>query len=95
MRAVLPRFTDRRLRAGPFALSLTDLHQSNISVDDDWRITRIIDLEWACARPVEMLAPPSWLSGHGLEQIAFHSDEYARIHGEFVDRFEEEEIARY
>lgn len=93
MRAVLPTFTDRRLRAGPFALALTDLHQSNIFVDDDWHVTRIIDLEWACARPIEILAPLHWLSGRGLEELAFHPDEYAKLHEEFVEVLEEEEAA--
>ncbi|KAK4106316.1 hypothetical protein N658DRAFT_519900 [Parathielavia hyrcaniae] len=64
MRALLPHFVDRRSRrGGPFAMALTDLHQSNIFVDDDWRVTRLIDLGWACVRPVEMaLNPPWWLS---------------------------------
>ncbi|KAL2760844.1 hypothetical protein ACRALDRAFT_2131068 [Sodiomyces alcalophilus JCM 7366] len=95
MRALLPKFTDRRLRAGPFALSLTDLHQSNIFVDDDWRVTRIIDLEWACARPLELSGPPHWLSDRSLEELAFHLDEYAKLHEEFLGILEEEEMARY
>ncbi|POR36342.1 hypothetical protein TPAR_03459 [Tolypocladium paradoxum] len=94
MRAVLPKFTDRQFRDGPFVYSLTDLHQSNIFVDDDWHITSIIDLEWACARPIEMLGPPDWLSGRSLEEIAFHLDEYASVHDEFVDAFEREELAQ-
>lgn len=86
---------DRRLRAGPFALSLTDLHQSDIFVDDDWRVTRIIDLEWACARPLQMSGPPHWLSGRSLEELAFYPDEYDKLHEEFLDHLEEEEVARY
>jgi hypothetical protein len=95
MRALLPRFTNRHLREGPFVLSLTDFHQSNIFVDDEWNITRIIDLEWACVRPLEMIGPPSWLSGKSLEELAFSLDEYTALHTEFVDIFEEEELARY
>lgn len=92
MRALIPKFTHRPLRSGPFTLSLTDLHQSNIFVDDDWHVTRIIDLEWACARPIEMLGPPYWLSGRGLDELAFYLEEYAGLHEEFIDLFEEEEM---
>ncbi len=92
MRALLTKFTDRRLREGPFVLSLTDLHQSNIFVDGDWHITRVIDLEWACARPIEMLSPPSWLSNRSLEELGFHLEEYARLHEEFLDVFNDEEL---
>lgn len=35
MRAMLPHFMSRDLRHGPFIPILTDLHQSNIFVDDD------------------------------------------------------------
>ncbi|EEP80298.1 predicted protein [Uncinocarpus reesii 1704] len=53
MRAAFPLFFQRNLRRGPFVLSLTDLHQSNIFVDDNWHITSLIDLEWACSLPNE------------------------------------------
>jgi len=35
MRALLPHFTDRSLRHGPFVLMFTDLHQSNIFLNRD------------------------------------------------------------
>lgn len=92
LRALLPKFADRKHREGPFVLSLTDLHRSNIFVDEDWNITGIIDLEWACSRPVEMAGPPVWLSGRTLEEITFHSEEYGKFHEEFVDALEREEL---
>ncbi|RSL69901.1 hypothetical protein CEP53_002048 [Fusarium sp. AF-6] len=92
LRALLPKFADRKHREGPFVLSLTDLHRSNIFVDEDWNITGIIDLEWACSRPVEMAGPPVWLSGRTLEEITFHSEEYGKFHSEFVDALEREEL---
>ncbi|KIW37737.1 uncharacterized protein PV06_09733 [Exophiala oligosperma] len=67
MRACLPDFVNRYSRSGPFYLTLTDLHQSNIFVDDDWHIKSIIDLEWACSRPIEMLRPPLWLTGQAID----------------------------
>ncbi|PGH04804.1 hypothetical protein GX51_03290 [Blastomyces parvus] len=36
MKAVAPQFYNHDYDAGPFAFSLTDLHQSNIFVDKDW-----------------------------------------------------------
>jgi hypothetical protein len=63
MRASLPIFLNRHLRNKPFYPTLTDLHQSNIFVDDNWHIKSIIDLEWACFRPIEMFRPPLWLTG--------------------------------
>ncbi|KAK0735050.1 hypothetical protein B0T26DRAFT_737508 [Lasiosphaeria miniovina] len=91
----------RQLRGGPFVLTLTDFHQSNIFVDDDWHITRLIDLEWACVRPIEMLSPPTWLSSAGVGKSALGIDEligeeldsYASAHEEFMKMFEAEESA--
>lgn len=45
MRSVMPHYVNNRTKRGPFTLELTDLHQSNIFVDDNWYITTIIDLE--------------------------------------------------
>lgn len=94
-RALLPKFTDRRLRGGPFVQTLTDLHQSNVFVDDDWHITWLIDLEWACARPIEMLSPPYWLSGRGLGELGFYLEEYTELYEEFVEVLNEEELRFY
>lgn len=103
MRALLPNFTNRRLRGGPFVFTLTDLHPSNIFVDDNWHITSLIDLEWACVRPIEMLSPPYWLSNPGVgnsalgidELVGEDLDEYAKAHKEFLNIFESEELALY
>ena len=54
MRATLHHFTHLNHRYGKFFLRLTDVHQSNIFVDDDGHITSLIDLEWACAMPIEL-----------------------------------------
>lgn len=92
MRALLRCFTDRDLRYGPFNLMLTDIHQSNIFVDNDWNIKAMIDLEWACARPVEMQHPPYWLTGCSLDDLG--GDKliaYSAMHAEFLAAFEKEE----
>ncbi|KIW62832.1 hypothetical protein PV04_10962 [Phialophora macrospora] len=69
MRACLPHFINRHSCSGPFYLTLTDLHKSNIFVDEKWHIKSIIDLEWACFRPVEMLRPPLWLTGQAIDGL--------------------------
>ncbi|KAI9736677.1 MAG: hypothetical protein M1834_000881 [Cirrosporium novae-zelandiae] len=93
MRALYPHFLSRDLRHGPFVFTLTDLHQSNIFVDDDWHIKFLIDLEWACSLPIEMLHPPCWLTSRGVDQLekGEYLDAYSSVHAEFLEAFEEKE----
>lgn len=92
MRALLPQFSDRDNRDGPFLYRFTDLHPSNIFVDSDWNIKRVVDLEWACSLPAETLRPPYWLTGRALDDLTGeHLDEFRDAYEEFVDTFEEEE----
>jgi hypothetical protein len=92
MRALLRHFTNRDLRYGPFVLTLTDIHQSNIFVDNNWNITAMIDLEWACARPIEMQHPPYWLTSCSLDGLSGENlKAYSTVHSEFLEAFEMEE----
>jgi len=92
MRALLPYFTNRELRQGPFVFRLTDLHQSNIFVGNDWHIKFLIDLEWACSLPVETLRPPYWLTGRPADDlVGQYLDTFSEAHREFMEIFEEEE----
>ncbi|CZS99684.1 hypothetical protein WAI453_002381 [Rhynchosporium graminicola] len=96
MHAVMHHFCPCDSRHGPFVFTLTDLHQSNIFVDDNWNITSLIDLEWACSLPLQFQCPPYWLSGRGIDQIEPGSDsfeEFQQLVGEFIDVFEREERA--
>ncbi|KAJ8129291.1 hypothetical protein O1611_g4343 [Lasiodiplodia mahajangana] len=82
----------KELRNGPFLIQHTDFHASNILVDEDWNITGLIDLEWMCALPAEMLAVPYWLTGCSVDGI--RGDEYDRfdeVRREFLHILEEEE----
>ncbi|RMZ80972.1 hypothetical protein DV738_g2348, partial [Chaetothyriales sp. CBS 135597] len=63
LRAVSHHYINKARRNGPFLLQFTDLHASNIFVDEAWNITCLLDLEWVCALPSEMLAVPYWLTG--------------------------------
>ena len=89
MKTVSSLFLRRDLRRGPFVFILTDLHQSNIFVDEDWNIKCLIDLEWACSRPIEMLHPPRWLTNQAVDMIDV--EEYDMVRKEFMDCLEEEE----
>ncbi|EED22707.1 conserved hypothetical protein [Talaromyces stipitatus ATCC 10500] len=83
MRTVFTSFFHRDFRRGPFSFTLTDLHQSNIFVDAQWNITCLVDLEWACSRPIEMLRPPYWLTNKGVDQLVWA--EYNSIRMEFME----------
>lgn len=74
---------------------LTDLHPSNILVDHDWHVTCLIDLEWACSQPAEMLHPPHWLTNRGVDEITGeHLVSYEERHKEFVSALDAEEKSR-
>ncbi|KAL3473706.1 hypothetical protein BJX99DRAFT_272126 [Aspergillus californicus] len=89
MRTISKLFLPRDSRRGPFVLSLTDLHSSNIFVDRDWNITCLIDLEWACSRPIEMIGTPHWLTDKAIDgEVA---SEYDQIRREFMDVLVDEE----
>ncbi|KAL2829548.1 hypothetical protein BDW59DRAFT_170557 [Aspergillus cavernicola] len=89
MRAIFPSFFNRDLRRGPFIYSLTDLHQSNIFVDDNWHITSLVDLEWACSLPIEMVQPPHWLTSMAVDRIVSH--EYNKVRLAFMSALTTEE----
>ncbi|KAL8977811.1 MAG: hypothetical protein Q9205_006466, partial [Flavoplaca limonia] len=93
MRAVLPHLIQRRSRQGPFSLTLTDLHQSNMYVDENWHIKSVIHLEWACSLPIQTQTPPFWLTSKGIDQFeGEHLTEYERVLEEFMEAFEYEEM---
>ncbi|KUL81670.1 hypothetical protein ZTR_11128 [Talaromyces verruculosus] len=89
MRAILPSLFRRDFRRGPFVLTLTDLHQSNILVDENWNITKLIDHEWTCSLPIEMVHPPYWLTAASVDEIEPH--EYEKSRSEFMNILTEQE----
>ncbi|CAK4033105.1 Hypothetical predicted protein [Lecanosticta acicola] len=92
MRALRNQFTVRQHDDGPCFLSLTDLHQGNIFVDDQWNIVRIIDLEWACARPSQMHNVPYWLTSRGIDCLDGEAlQAYRVLFDEFVSACKEVE----
>lgn len=92
LRAVSHHYVRRECRNGPFVLQLSDFHASNIFVDEDWNITCLIDLEWVCALPREMLAVPYWLTGCSIDGLREERlDEFNKVRQEFMLQFEVEE----
>ncbi|KAJ5130926.1 uncharacterized protein N7515_006965 [Penicillium bovifimosum] len=91
MQATFPSFFTRDLCRGPFKFTLTDLHPSNIFVDDDWHITSLVDLEWACTRPIEMLRTPTWLTNKACDEIAQETIDYDTVRSEFIGIMTEKE----
>lgn len=88
MRTTMMHFINAETRHGPFVFCLTDLHASNIFVDEEWHVTSLIDLEWACSLPSEMLRPPYWLTGENIDRLVDdHFEEFSRILGEFMAEF--------
>lgn len=86
-------YVERKRRNGPYYLQFTDLHESNIFVDGHCNITCLMDLEWVCDLPIEMLAVPYWLMGHGIDEIVGDNlREFDDIRQEFMKIFEEEEV---
>jgi len=92
LRVFSHRYIKREYRHGPFPLQLTDLHASNLFVDDDWNVTCLIDLEWLSALPREMLSVPYWLTGRAIDEIQGESyGEFDKTRREFMQIFLEEE----
>lgn len=92
MRGLLPHFTARDLRNGPFVFTLTDLRPPNIFVDSKWNVKYVIDLEWGCSLPIEMLAPPYWITDHGVDELEGKElEEFDQARQQFLEVFEEEE----
>lgn len=87
--ALFPQLFRREFDNGPFVFALTDLHRSNILVDDEWNVVCIIDLEFACSWPVEFVQPPFWLGGEAMDEVTITS--FAAKHAGFIGHVEREE----
>ncbi|KAM3440599.1 hypothetical protein MY4824_002047 [Beauveria thailandica] len=86
---IFPQLFRDDLCNGPFVFSLTDLHRSNIFVDENWNITCIIDLEFACSWPIEFLQTPYWLGGKFVDEVT--SADLTPLHAEFMEHIRREE----
>lgn len=92
LRALSHRYIKRKQRNGPFLLQFTDLHASNIFVDEAWNVACLLDLEWVCALPSEMLAVPDWLTDCKVDEIkGDRLDEFDTTRREFMRILDVEE----
>ncbi|KAM3457037.1 hypothetical protein MY3296_001407 [Beauveria thailandica] len=89
-------FINPDTRQGPFYVTLNDLSQNNIHVDDEWNVRCIIDLEWTHTLPAEMQAPPYWLTSKSVDGFDDRDDleEYEQVLTEYISIYSEEEIQR-
>jgi hypothetical protein len=94
LRAILPQLYNSRSSRGKFVMTFTDLHQSNIFVDEDWNITRLIDLEFAHSCPIELVNVPHWLSSRGVDELGGPDlEEYKILHDQFIEAVVDREMA--
>lgn len=94
LRVLQLRFLELQLpnRQDTFVLSLPDLHRSNIFVDDEWNITRLVDFELAPVVPFQMVRVPFWLTGRGVDELAGDAlPDFQKQYDTFVDILEQEE----
>ncbi|KAK6379389.1 hypothetical protein LTS17_006307 [Exophiala oligosperma] len=92
MRSIMPQFLNSKTKRGPFFFRLTDLHPSNIFVNEFGQITSLIDLEWACSHPVEMLRPPYWLTGQNVDDLeGANFEKFSSAQEEFMTEFHQQE----
>lgn len=88
-RSILPQLFRRDLCDGPFVFQVTDLHRSNIFVDNNWNITSIIDLEFSGSLPIEFLETPYWLTGKLVDEV--DPVEFEPIQDKFLEYVRQEE----
>lgn len=94
LRALSHRYIKREYSQGPFLLQSTDMHQSNVFVDQEWNVTCLIDLEYICSLPAEMLDVPYWLTGLSIDEIKDTDEQYNKfdnVRREFLSIFEQVE----
>src|SRR5438045_9067060 len=87
------QYNKLKIRKCPFYLQLNNFQVSNIFVNKYCNITCLIDHEWVCALPAEMLSVLYWLMGcsiNGITNEKLH--EFEIVHQEFMNIFEEEEV---
>lgn len=77
---------------GPFVLQYTDLHASNLFVDEDWNIVGVIDLEFVCSLPPSMLDVLYWFSTQYIDGLRKCLEEHNRHTEDFLQVFGGEEI---
>ena len=85
-RSMTPHFVDQQFDKGPFKLFCDDFGFHNILVDEDFKITAVLDWEWSYAAPYQFLySPPSWLL---IDHPGFWSS-HAEVPNDYIDRLDD------
>ncbi|KAI9768887.1 MAG: hypothetical protein M1839_003864 [Geoglossum umbratile] len=71
-RSLVVDWVDPTYNHGPFVLMHGDLRPSNIIVDKSLTIVGIVGWDWSGTVPVQLLVPPTWLTGRTLSGICRH-----------------------
>lgn len=87
MERVFEQVIDPQLDAGPFVLNHLDLRSRNIIVDKSLQIQGVIDWEFTSTVPLQVFAPPSWITGHD----SIETDK--QMHAEFRNVLDEKSHA--
>ena len=92
LQTISHHFINERFRYSPYLLQYTDFHNSNIIINSQWHVKRLIDLEQVSSLPREILAVLYWVTGRGINQIqGEHLNEFNKVRQQFMDIFREEE----
>ncbi|KAH6628108.1 kinase-like domain-containing protein [Chaetomium tenue] len=86
-----------RLVEEPCVLQHLDLRSANIIVDEEFNIKGIIDWEFSGTIPRQLFAPPSWVTGHDLDEMHEEMDadfravldKKRRVHARYQQLWEE------
>ncbi|KAI1945128.1 hypothetical protein LOZ07_003084 [Ophidiomyces ophidiicola] len=92
---ILMEWVDPKYNHGSFVLIHGDLRPPNIVVDDSFNLVSVLDWEWSQTVPIQMFAPPSWLSDATLSQIShgFLAIQYDILAFNFIRATERQEKA--
>lgn len=85
LRRMKAHLVDRHSR-GPLVLQVTDLHASNIFVDDEWNVVALVDLEYVCALHPDIINVPHWLLVDAIDEVSDRiGDDLARHFDRMLD----------
>ncbi|KAG5207327.1 hypothetical protein GTR04_6868 [Trichophyton interdigitale] len=95
MRSILPQVMDTTLRHGPFVMQLGSMPVQNILVDKEWNIKQFIEVQSICSLPIELMLPPSWITGKDIDKLLSTEDDRLQIcYRQFAHTLRHEEAKR-
>lgn len=94
-RFVLDTWLDSAADEGPFVLMHGDMSMlvTNLLFDEDLNLVGVLDWEWSCVVPAQMLVPPVWLTGGGPEWMLLGTNLFCTEVGRLVAAIRDRERA--